>query len=105
MRMLLEFVGHDIEAAFDGSTAIERVLSWCPEVALIDIGLPDIDGYELVTRLRAMNLAQRPLLVALTGYGQPEDRKRALSAGFDIHLTKPVDLEQLIRILNAKGPA
>jgi len=104
MKMLLEFVGHEIEVAFDGSSAIERVLSWHPEVALIDIGLPDIDGYELVTRLRAMNLAARPMLVALTGYGQPEDRRRALAAGFDIHLTKPVDLEELIRIIDGKGP-
>jgi len=56
-----------------------------------------------VTRLRAMNLAARPLLVALTGYGQPEDRMRALSAGFDVHLTKPVDLDELTRILNWKG--
>jgi signal transduction histidine kinase/CheY-like chemotaxis protein len=103
LRMLLEYVGHEIAVASDGRGAIERVLSWQPEVALIDIGLPDLDGYEVVTRLRAMNLDARPLLVALTGYGQPEDRMRALSAGFDVHLTKPVDLDELTRILSWKG--
>jgi len=103
LRMLLEYVGHEIAVASDGRSAIERVVSWQPEVALIDIGLPDLDGYEVVTRLRAMNLDARPLLVALTGYGQPEDRMRALSAGFDVHLTKPVDLDELTRILSWKG--
>jgi len=104
LRMLLEFVGHEIDVASDGCSGIERVLAWHPEAALIDIGLPDIDGYEVVSRLRAMNLGSRPLLVALTGYGQPEDRQRALAAGFDVHLTKPVDLEELTRILNWRGP-
>jgi CheY-like chemotaxis protein/two-component sensor histidine kinase len=103
LKMLLEYIGHEIEVASDGRGAIERILSWHPEVALIDIGLPDLDGYEVVTRLRAMNLDTRPLLVALTGYGQPEDRMRALSAGFDVHLTKPVDLDELTRILSWKG--
>lgn len=104
LKMLLEYVGHEIEVASDGRSGTERVLSWHPEVALIDIGLPDIDGYEVVKRLRAMNLETPPLLVALTGYGQPEDRRRALAAGFDLHLTKPVDVDELNRILNWKGP-
>ncbi len=104
LKMLLELVGHEIEVASDGRRGIERVLSWHPEVALIDIGLPDIDGYELATRVRAMNLSARPLMVALTGYGQPEDRQRALAAGFDLHLTKPVDLDELNRILSSEAP-
>jgi signal transduction histidine kinase/CheY-like chemotaxis protein/PAS domain-containing protein len=104
LRMLLEFAGHEIEVAIDGTSGIEQLLSWRPEVALIDIGLPDFDGYEVVTRLLAMNLESRPLLVAVTGYGQPEDRLRALAAGFDVHLTKPVDLDELNRILTWKGP-
>jgi CheY-like chemotaxis protein len=103
LRMLLEFVGHEIAVASDGRSAIESVVAWQPEVTLIDIGLPDLDGYEVVTRLRAMNLTARPLLVALTGYGQPEDRMRALAAGFDVHLTKPVDVDELTRILDWKG--
>jgi signal transduction histidine kinase/ActR/RegA family two-component response regulator len=103
LRMLLEFVGHEIAVASDGRSAIASVVAWQPEVALIDIGLPDLDGYEVVTRLRAMNLTARPLLVALTGYGQPEDRMRALAAGFDVHLTKPVDVDELTRILDWKG--
>ncbi|HVN29277.1 MAG TPA: ATP-binding protein [Candidatus Binataceae bacterium] len=103
LKMLLEYIGHEIAVASDGRSAIESVLSWRPEVALIDIGLPDLDGYEVAGRLRAMDLDARPLLVALTGYGQPEDRMRALSAGFDVHLTKPVDLDELTRILSWKG--
>ncbi len=103
LKILLEFVGHEIDVAPDGCSGIERAAAWHPEVALVDIGLPDIDGYEVVSRLRAMNLAPRPLLVALTGYGQPEDRQRALAAGFDVHLTKPVDIDELNRILSWKG--
>jgi len=104
LKMLLELVGHEIEVAEDGCGAIERARLWRPEIALIDIGLPDIDGYEVVARMRALKLAPRPLFVALTGYGQPEDRQRALAAGFDVHLTKPVDIDELSRILNWKGP-
>lgn len=103
LKMLLEFVGHEIDVASDGCSGVERAKAWRPEVALIDIGLPDIDGYEVVARLRALNLKPRPLLVALTGYGQPEDRQRALAAGFDVHLTKPVDIDELNRILSWKG--
>jgi len=103
LKMLLEFVGHEIDVAADGSSAVERIAAWQPEVALIDIGLPDIDGYEVVARLRDQDIKPRPLLVALTGYGQPEDRQRALAAGFDLHLTKPVDVDELNRILNWKG--
>ncbi len=103
LQMLLEHVGYEVEVAADGHDGIERLRSWHPDVALIDIGLPDIDGYELVARVRAMNLETRPLLVAVTGYGQPEDRQRALSAGFDVHLTKPVDFDELTRILSFKG--
>ncbi|HLI78439.1 MAG TPA: ATP-binding protein, partial [Candidatus Binataceae bacterium] len=103
LKMLLEFVGHEIDVASNGHSGVERAKAWRPEVALIDIGLPDIDGYEVVARMRALNLKPRPLLVALTGYGQPEDRQRALAAGFDVHLTKPVDIDELNRILSWKG--
>ena len=72
---------------------------------LVDIGLPDMDGYQVATQLRALNLSARPFLVALTGYGQPEDRRRALSSGFDLHLTKPVDVDELTRVLSWDGPA
>jgi signal transduction histidine kinase/CheY-like chemotaxis protein len=104
LKLLLELAGHEIAVASDGESGIEQVASWHPEVALIDIGLPDIDGYEVAARLRVMESPARPLLVALTGYGQPEDRRRALSAGFDVHLTKPVDIDELNRILSWQGP-
>lgn len=70
-----------------------------PDVGLIDIGLPGVDGYEVARRLRATDDGKRMLLVALTGYGQPEDRRRARAAGFDAHLTKPVLPEQLAEVL------
>jgi CheY-like chemotaxis protein len=90
MRMLLELDGHAVEAAAEGSAALELIRAKDPDIALVDIGLPGIDGYEVARRVRATD-ARRPLLIALTGYGQPEDRQRATDAGFDSLLVKPVD--------------
>ena len=70
-----------------------------PDVVLIDVGLPGLDGYEVARRIRAERNGQSVRLVAITGYGQPEDRSRALEAGFDVHLTKPVSPEQLAEVL------
>ena len=104
LQALLEVMGHEVVAAGDGVRALEVAQSRRPAVALIDIGLPGLDGYEVCRRLRALNHMPRPLLIALTGYGQPEDQRRALESGFDAHLTKPIDLERL-RDLLATGPA
>lgn len=98
MQRLLKLWGHEVEVAADGATAVERAVVARPEVALVDIGLPDVDGYEVARRTRAA-LGNSIRLVALTGYGQPEDRLRAEAAGFDRHLVKPVDVEQLRQIL------
>src|SRR5437762_9753203 len=76
LRMLLELDGHAVEAAAEGIQALEIVRAKDPDVALVDIGLPGIDGYEVARRARAAD-GKRPLLIALTGYGQPEDRRRA----------------------------
>jgi CheY-like chemotaxis protein len=71
-----------------------------PEIALLDIGMPEMSGYELAGQVRALDEPGRTLrLIALTGFGQPGDRERALSAGFDLHLVKPVDLKSLLRIV------
>jgi CheY-like chemotaxis protein len=98
LRMLLELDGHLVEAAAEGGQALEIVRAKDPDVALVDIGLPGIDGYEVARRVRAGD-GKRPLLIALTGYGQPEDRRRATEAGFDSMLVKPVDPTTLSDLL------
>jgi CheY-like chemotaxis protein len=98
LRMLLELDGLAVEAAAEGMQALEIVRAKDPDVALVDIGLPGIDGYEVARRVRAAD-PRRPLLIALTGYGQPEDRRRAVEAGFDSLLVKPVDPSALTDLL------
>lgn len=98
MRALLELDGHAVEVAADGAQAVDMARAKHPDVALIDIGLPGLDGYEVARRIRA-SAAPRPVLIALTGYSQPEDRQRATDAGFDAHLIKPVDPAELSRLL------
>lgn len=97
---LLEIGGHRVRAAADGPSGLAAALAAPPEVALIDVGLPGIDGYEVARRIRAAgDGGSRPTLIALTGYGAPEDRQRALDAGFDRHLTKPIDWSTLSALL------
>ena len=98
LQELLESLGHEVHTAADGADGVDRALALRPEVALIDIGLPRLDGFEVARRVRA-ELGGAVFLVALTGYGQPEDRARARAAGFDMHLTKPLDLDVLERAL------
>ena len=98
LRVLLELDGHAVEAAGDGQEALELARTKDPDIALVDIGLPGIDGYEVARRVRARD-ARRPVLIALTGYGQPEDRRRATEAGFDEMLVKPVDPAALAELL------
>ena len=99
LAMLLKLGGHDAQVSYSGPQALERVESFQPEVALLDIGLPGMDGYELARRLRARPGLQGIRLVALTGYGQLEDRQRTHAAGFDDHIVKPADLAALERVL------
>jgi CheY-like chemotaxis protein len=84
----------------DGPAGIEATRVHRPDVAIVDIGLPGVDGYEVARRIRA-GTDHTTRLVALTGYGQPEDRRRALDAGFDAHLTKPVDPAELLSLIEA----
>jgi CheY-like chemotaxis protein len=92
--------GQDARAAFNAEDALRIVNEWPPDVAVLDIGLPDLDGYELCRRIRAQAGEQQPLLIACTGWGQREDVQRAHEAGFDFHLVKPVDPEAVLRLLN-----
>jgi signal transduction histidine kinase/ActR/RegA family two-component response regulator len=99
LAMLLSHAGHDVQVAYSGREALALVESFQPEVALLDIGLPEMDGYELATRLQAIPRLNATRLIALTGYGQSEDRQRSRAVGFSDHLVKPVDLPALERAL------
>jgi two-component system, chemotaxis family, CheB/CheR fusion protein len=98
LAVLLRMMGHAVHTAYDGLEALEMAAAWPPEVVLLDIGLPKLNGYEVAERLRAEHGGDLAL-IALTGWGQPEDRRRAHEAGFDHHLTKPVELDALRQLL------
>lgn len=98
--MLLRASGHDVHTAHDGMEAVEAALEYKPDVVLLDIGLPVLNGYEVARRIRQEPTLKHVVLIALTGYGQDADRKTALQAGFDYHLVKPARLEQLQKILS-----
>ncbi len=101
LRRLLKMQGHEVHEAADGETAIERALTLEPDVAIIDIGLPGIDGYGVAAGIRASERGRRRMrLIALTGYGSEEDRRRAAEAGFDAHLLKPIDPKRLVQLLS-----
>lgn len=101
LGMLLRMWGHEVRLAHDGATALRLAAAEPPDVLLLDIGLPGLDGYEVARGVRAAR-GRQPVLVALTGYGQEEDRRRTREAGFDHHLTKPVDPEQLAGVFAAE---
>lgn len=99
LQSLLQLDGHEIRSAADGCQGLELIESWKPEVALIDIGLPGLDGFEVAQRLRTSGQQPPPHLVALTGYGFSSDREKALESGFDFHLVKPLKLTALNDVL------
>jgi signal transduction histidine kinase len=103
LRMLLEAWGHRVEEAGDGQRGLELALGSLPDVALIDVGLPVLDGYQVAQAIRRAPGGERLLLVAVTGYGQPEDARRAREAGFDAHLVKPIDPDELRRLLQPRA--
>jgi CheY-like chemotaxis protein/two-component sensor histidine kinase len=105
LKAMLEQWKHEVEACGEGIDGLGRALTHPPDVALIDIGLPGIDGYELARRIRQQLTAARPFLIAMTGYGQPENRRRALDVGFDAYMVKPFDPDELqARLLSLPVP-
>lgn len=98
--MLVEALGGECRIAYDGITGVPEVLAYRPEIVLLDIGMPGLDGYETCSRIRR-ELGHSVLVVALTGFGREQDRDKALQSGFDAHLTKPVDPKELARLLSA----
>ncbi len=105
LREVLVLAGHDVQIALDGKTGVAKARELRPDVILCDLGLPDIDGYEVARRIRADPALEGTLLVALTGYTQPEDQRRAAEAGFDAHLAKPASLGDIEELLSRGAPA
>jgi CheY-like chemotaxis protein len=100
----LELCGHHVQTAYTGRNALELAETFRPHALLLDIGLPDFDGYQLARKIRAAPWGSSIVLIALTGWGQEQDRRRAFDAGFDYHLTKPIapeTVESLLRSLNS----
>ena len=104
LGMLLELLGHQVELCKDGTEAIRAGASFEGDVAILDIGMPGANGYEVARSLRAGAWGRDRTLIALSGWGQEQDRQQAKDAGFDHHLTKPVELESLQRLLASIEP-
>jgi signal transduction histidine kinase/BarA-like signal transduction histidine kinase len=109
MLLLLRELGHEVRVVYDGLEALDAAQSFDPDVMLLDIGLPGMDGYELARRMRAMPRHAEALIVAVSGYGQEKDRQRSAAAGFDAHLVKPVDPRAFVAVIggasSGKGSA
>jgi CheY-like chemotaxis protein len=97
--MLLELMGNEITVAYDGEQALAMANEIRPDVVLLDIGLPKITGYEVAHRIRQEPWGSNPILIAITGWGQTEDKELSRESGFDHHLVKPVDHDQLLKLI------
>ena len=103
LARMLRMIGHEVRLAFNGMECLAVCEEFDPDVVLLDIGMPRMNGYDTARALRARGKGPRPVLVAVTGWGQAEDRRRAFEAGFDHHLTKPADFDTLARLLHDAG--
>ncbi len=101
LSMLLETFGHEVRTVYDGRAAVPMATDYQPDAVLLDIGLPGMNGYEIARALRSTPALAQLTLVAFTGYGQDEDRRRVREAGFDFHLVKPVEVAELTRVIDA----
>jgi two-component system CheB/CheR fusion protein len=99
LRIALEIEGHEVETSLDGPEGLEKLREFAPDVVLCDIGLPEMDGYQVAQAIRETPAARRAFLVALTGYARPEDQQRAKDAGFDAHLAEPPTIEQIQKLI------
>ena len=105
LAMLLRLHGHDTRVTHDGREAVDAYVAFRPHIALLDLGMPELSGYEVATRIRQLPEGGRVVLAALTGWGQEENKRRTRDAGFDMHFTKPVDVEELIAAVSAAAVA
>jgi len=101
MAMMLQIMGHDTRTAHDGESAVSTAETFLPEVVLLDIGLPKLNGYEVAQRIREKNWGQSMYLIAVTGWGQDEDRQRSSEVGLNLHMVKPVEPAALEKLLAA----
>jgi len=101
LKLLLETEGHEVSLSGSGAAALEEITRFRPDIALVDIGLPGMDGYEIARRARALEAGKHLKLIAITGYGGEAHRRRAKSAGFDMHVVKPISYEQLARVFSS----
>jgi CheY-like chemotaxis protein len=104
MVIMLRMIGHETNTAYDGLEAVQAAATFRPEVVLLDIGLPKMNGYKVAQHIRKQPWGSGMALIALTGWGQEEDKRRAFDAGFDYHLTKPVDTVSLEKLLALIAP-
>jgi len=104
LAMLLRVSGHEVEIALDGTGALKVFAQLRPQVVLCDIGMPGMDGYQIAARMRERSQGPMPVMIALTGYGDAQNRDRALAAGFDHHVVKPADPEALLRLIDSALP-
>ena len=104
LEMMLGLMGHDVRTSHDGPEALAQARAFRPELVLLDIGLPSMSGYDVCRALRAEPWGDEAVLVALTGWGQEEDRRRSDEAGFDDHVVKPVSAERLADLLQRVRP-
>ena len=104
LEAILKALGHDVRVTHDGLAALEVAPQFAPEIAFLDIGLPGRNGYDLARSLRQSRQTAACRLIAVTGWGQEEDRRRSHEAGFELHLVKPVEPQQIIDIVAAKAP-
>jgi CheY-like chemotaxis protein len=102
LGMLLDLMDYDVKVAFDGESALAQLSNFQPETIFLDIDMPLMDGYEVARRIRERDVREEPTLIALTGWGQENDRRQARDAGFDHHLLKPVDIEALRAVLEQR---
>ena len=101
MAMMLSIMGHDTRTAHDGESAVTTAETFLPEVVLLDIGLPKLNGYEVAQRIREQPWGQSMFLIAVTGWGQDEDRQRSSEVGLNVHMVKPVEPAALEKLLAA----
>jgi CheY-like chemotaxis protein len=99
LALLVKALGHEVRTAYDGPSALPAAVDFLPDVAVLDLGLPELNGYEVAERIRQQPWAGGLVLIAMTGYGQESDRQRSRMAGFDHHLVKPADFGEVQRIL------
>ena len=104
LAMMLSIMGHETRTAHDGESAVETAESFLPEVVLLDIGLPKLNGYEVAQRIREQAWGASMFLIAVTGWGQEEDRQRSADVGLNVHMVKPVEPAALEKLLNELPP-